>query len=90
MYYYLNGELAFCDLQTAVVDCGGVGYQCNITANTYQPGNLERCLEKNKMFAEINNIRYGVFRYNTCLARASIFSKCNNLLSKDPITEMFK
>lgn len=36
MYYYLNGELAFCDLQTAVVDCGGVGYQCNITANTYQ------------------------------------------------------
>ena len=36
MYYYLNGELAFCDLQTAVVDCGGVGYQCNITANTYR------------------------------------------------------
>lgn len=36
MYYYLNGDLAYCDLQTAVVDCGGVGYRCNITANTYR------------------------------------------------------
>lgn len=36
MYHYLNGELAWCDLQTAVIDCGGVGYQCNITANTYR------------------------------------------------------
>ena len=36
MYYYLQGDLAYCDRQTAVVDCGGVGYQCNITANTYQ------------------------------------------------------
>jgi len=36
MYYYLQGDLAYCDPQTAVVDCGGVGYQCNITANTYR------------------------------------------------------
>lgn len=36
MYNYLNGALAWCDLQTAVIDCGGVGYQCNITANTYR------------------------------------------------------
>ena len=36
MYYYLSGDLAYCDLQTAVIDCGGVGYQCNITANTYR------------------------------------------------------
>ncbi len=36
MYNYLNGELAFCDLQTAVIDCGGVGYECRITANTYR------------------------------------------------------
>ena len=36
MYYYLQGVLAWCDPQTAVIDCGGVGYQCNITANTYR------------------------------------------------------
>lgn len=36
MYYYLQGALAWCDPQTAVIDCGGVGYQCNITANTYR------------------------------------------------------
>jgi len=36
MYYYLQGTLAWCDPQTAVIDCGGVGYQCNITANTYR------------------------------------------------------
>lgn len=36
MYYYLNGDLSYCDLQTAVVDCGGVGYQCSISANTYR------------------------------------------------------
>ena len=36
MYNYLHGDLAYCDLQTAVIDCGGVGYQCNITANTYR------------------------------------------------------
>ena len=36
MYAYLSGELAQCDLQSAVVDCGGVGYLCNITANTYR------------------------------------------------------
>ncbi len=36
MYNYLHGELAQCDFQTAVIDCGGVGYQCSITANTYR------------------------------------------------------
>ena len=36
MYYYLQGTLAWCDPQTAVIDCGGVGYQCNVTANTYR------------------------------------------------------
>lgn len=36
MYYYLNGTLAYCDPQTVVVDCGGVGYQCNVSATTYQ------------------------------------------------------
>lgn len=36
MYDYLRGELARCDQQTAVVDCGGVGYLCNISLNTYR------------------------------------------------------
>ncbi|MBO5247871.1 MAG: Holliday junction branch migration protein RuvA [Clostridia bacterium] len=36
MYNYLQGDLAWCDLQTAVIDCGGVGYQCHITSNTYR------------------------------------------------------
>lgn len=36
MYYYLQGDLAFSDPQIAVIDCGGVGYQCNITLNTYR------------------------------------------------------
>ncbi len=36
MYNYLHGDLAWCDFSTAVIDCGGVGYQCNITGNTYR------------------------------------------------------
>lgn len=36
MYYYLEGKLAFCDLSLAVIDCGGVGYKCFITRNTYR------------------------------------------------------
>ena len=36
MYYYLNGILAVCQPNLAVIDCGGVGYKCAITANTYK------------------------------------------------------
>lgn len=36
MYDYLKGELAFADLHQAVIDCGGVGYKCSITLNTYK------------------------------------------------------
>ena len=36
MYYYLNGEIGYLDLKTAVIDCGGVGYKCSITLNTYK------------------------------------------------------
>lgn len=36
MYYYLEGKLALCNLTYAVVDCGGVGYKCMITRNTYR------------------------------------------------------
>lgn len=36
MYYYLNGNLAFVSTDTAVIDCGGVGYKTNISLNTYK------------------------------------------------------
>ncbi len=34
MFYYLKGELVMTDPQTAVVDCGGVGYKLTVSANT--------------------------------------------------------
>ncbi len=36
MYYYLQGKLALVQLNLAVIDCGGVGYKCAITENTYK------------------------------------------------------
>lgn len=35
MYYYLKGRLAVAQPSLAVVDCGGVGYKCNISQSTY-------------------------------------------------------
>ena len=34
MYYYLKGELAYRDLNTCVVDCGGVGYKLTVSYTT--------------------------------------------------------
>lgn len=34
MYYYLNGTLALVSGNTAVVDCGGVGYKLTVSGNT--------------------------------------------------------
>ena len=31
MYYYLNGELIYRDLNTCVIDCGGVGYKLTVS-----------------------------------------------------------
>ena len=31
MFYYLSGELAYRDLSTAVIDCGGVGYKLTVS-----------------------------------------------------------
>ena len=36
MFYYLSGKLAVCQPNLAVIDCGGVGYKCAITMNTYK------------------------------------------------------
>ena len=34
MFYYLNGTVTVLDTGLAVIDCGGVGYAVNTTANT--------------------------------------------------------
>lgn len=34
MIYSVRGPLLFRDSRTAVVECGGVGYQCSVTMNT--------------------------------------------------------
>lgn len=34
MFYYLNGTLALLESGTAVIDCGGVGYMCIVSART--------------------------------------------------------
>lgn len=36
MYYYLNGTLAVLEAGNAVIDCGGVGYMCCVSARTEQ------------------------------------------------------
>lgn len=51
MYYYINGTLAFVQPDTAVIDCGGVGYKCTITSNTYKD---IASLEKVKLYTYLN------------------------------------
>ena len=34
MFYYIKGELVMTDPQTAVIDCGGIGYKLSVSANT--------------------------------------------------------
>ena len=36
MFYYLNGELAYRDLNTCVIDCSGVGYKLTVSHITSQ------------------------------------------------------
>ena len=36
MFYYLNGTLAVLEAGTAVIDCTGVGYLCNVSTRTEQ------------------------------------------------------
>lgn len=34
MFYYLTGKIALMDVNLAVVDCGGVGFRCQVTSYT--------------------------------------------------------
>jgi len=36
MIYSLSGKLIYTDLSCAVIECGGVGYKCNVSLNTLQ------------------------------------------------------
>ena len=36
MFYYLNGELAYRDLNTCVIDCSGIGYKLTVSHITSQ------------------------------------------------------
>ena len=35
MFYYVRGTLAVCELSTAVIDCGGVGYKLFVSDTTF-------------------------------------------------------
>ncbi|MFB9842214.1 Holliday junction branch migration protein RuvA [Mucilaginibacter ginsenosidivorans] len=44
MYAYIDGKLAYKSPSYVVIDAGGVGYQVNISLNTYSKlGDTERC-----------------------------------------------
>ncbi len=44
MYAYIDGKLAFKSPAYVVIDVGGIGYQINISVNTYAKlGDAERC-----------------------------------------------
>lgn len=51
MYYYLQGKLALVQLNLAVIDCGGVGYRCAISENTYKQ--IAR-LEEARLYTYLN------------------------------------
>ena len=52
MIYSLNGKLIFHDNNSAVVECGGVGYRCLITAKTL--GGLPQLGEPVRLFTYLS------------------------------------
>jgi Holliday junction DNA helicase RuvA len=48
MYYYLNGTLTVLEPDFVVIDCGGVGYKCSVTASAYRK--LPKIGEQVKLF----------------------------------------
>ena len=51
MFYYLNGNLAYKDLTSCVIDCGGVGYACRTTNTTIAS---LKTGDKGKLFTHLN------------------------------------
>ncbi len=52
MYYYLNGELAYRDLSTCVIDCGGVGYKLTVSFITSE-GLISKLGKQVKLFTHL-------------------------------------
>ena len=57
MFYYLQGPITILEPSLAVVDCGGVGYSCAVTA--YTAAQLK--LNQNARLYVHENIREGAF-----------------------------
>lgn len=55
MIYSLRGKLIYIDNSAAVVECSGVGYNCNITLCTYN--DLKGCLEQEVVVFTHLNVR---------------------------------
>lgn len=59
MFYYLNGELAYCSINTCVIDCGGVGYKLTVSHNTSSTL-LSKINTKVKLFTHLSVREDGV------------------------------
>lgn len=59
MFHYLNGELAFRDINTCVIDCGGVGYKLTVSLITSE-SLASRLGERVKLFTVLSVREDGV------------------------------
>lgn len=78
MFYYLNGELAFRDASTCVIDCGGVGYKLTVSLTT-SSALTEKLGQKVKLFTYLAVREDGIelFGFGSNEERACF----NNLIS---------
>ncbi len=78
MFYYLNGELAYRDINTCVIDCGGVGYKLTVSLITSDSLNAKMG-QKVKLFTYLAVREDGVelFGFGSNEERACF----NNLIS---------
>ena len=80
MFYYLSGELAYRDLSTCVIDCGGVGYRLTVSFITSE--SLMSKLGKHvKLFTHlavredgIELFGFGSYEENECFNRLTAVS----------------
>ena len=75
MLYYLNGTVALLEPGLAVIDCGGVGYGCRITA--YTAGQLK--LNQNARLYVTESIREDAFDLYGFISREE--QRCFELLT---------
>ncbi len=61
MFYHISGELVVVEANTAVIDCGGVGYCLTVSANTQR--NLKMPGQKVKLYTHFSVREDGVELY---------------------------